>query len=59
MRERTERPDGLGANAAMEADIAGGVAEFILAGRADELRRAPTLGQGPGPSDRIAEFLAG
>jgi UDP-N-acetylglucosamine 2-epimerase (non-hydrolysing) len=59
MRERTERPDGLGSNAVMEADITGGVAEFILAGRAGELRRTPSLPTGPGPSDRIAEFLAG
>jgi UDP-N-acetylglucosamine 2-epimerase (non-hydrolysing) len=39
MRERTERPDGLGENAIMEPDVVGGVREFIASGNYETLRR--------------------
>lgn len=59
MRPRTERPDGLGANALMEADVPGGVLEFVRSGGSDKLRRDPELRDEPGPSARIAAYLAG
>lgn len=58
MRERTERPDGLGASVAMEADVAQSVARFILDGRFLKLRRPSLDFQSAGPSLRIAEFFA-
>ena len=57
MRERTERPDGLGENAAMEKDIEGGVIAFVLAGQYARLRRPATVGGDLGPSQLIADFL--
>lgn len=59
MRATTERPDGLGVNAIMEADVPGGVVEFIRSGAIASLRRNPIAPMRPGPSDRIVEFLAG
>lgn len=57
MRERTERPDGLGANAIMEGDIALGVARFVQEQHFMQLRHPPAHAQGDGPSLRIARFL--
>jgi UDP-N-acetylglucosamine 2-epimerase (non-hydrolysing) len=59
MRERTERQDGLGANAMMEADVPGGVAAFLAGGGYETLRRPSTLGDALGPSMFIARFFAG
>ncbi len=59
MRARTERPDGLGTNALMEADVAGGVQQFILDGGYESLRRDPAHSSSEGPSARIAKSLAG
>jgi UDP-N-acetylglucosamine 2-epimerase (non-hydrolysing) len=59
MREHTERNDGLGANALMEADVPGGVAAFLASGGYESLRRPSTLGDALGPSMFIARFLAG
>jgi UDP-N-acetylglucosamine 2-epimerase (non-hydrolysing) len=59
MRERTERPDGLGSNAKIEGDVPGGVLQFLLDGRYETLRRPPVVGEDMGPSRQIAEFLAG
>jgi UDP-N-acetylglucosamine 2-epimerase (non-hydrolysing) len=58
MRSQTERPDGLGANAVMEADVSGGVGRFILEEGFQHLRRQPLSMHGAGPSHQIAEFLA-
>lgn len=58
MRATTERPDGLGANAIMEAEVAGGVAEFIRSGSVATLRRASAATLRPGPSERIVAALA-
>jgi UDP-N-acetylglucosamine 2-epimerase (non-hydrolysing) len=58
MRERTERPDGVGENAVMEADIPGGVAAYVLAGGFEGLRRTQSVGGDLGPSQMIAEYLA-
>jgi UDP-N-acetylglucosamine 2-epimerase (non-hydrolysing) len=58
MREHTERPDGLGRNALMEADVPGGVVDFILSGRAQGLRQSPQIGDDFGPSDACARALA-
>jgi UDP-N-acetylglucosamine 2-epimerase (non-hydrolysing) len=58
MRERTERPDGLGENAAMEADIEGGAAAFVLSGQYVGLRRPVSVSGDLGPSQMIADFLA-
>jgi UDP-N-acetylglucosamine 2-epimerase (non-hydrolysing) len=57
MRARTERQDGLGANAVMEGDVVGGVDEFILSARFENLRREPMPSAGLRPSDRIARAL--
>lgn len=59
MRARTERPDGLGANALMEGDVPGGVYRFIIEGRAQELRCPPMARDDLGPSALIARTLAG
>lgn len=59
MRERTERPDGLGTNALMEADVPGGVAGFVDKGRFESLRRPPEVPATLGPSARIANALLG
>jgi UDP-N-acetylglucosamine 2-epimerase (non-hydrolysing) len=59
MRERTERPDGLGRNALMEANLHEGVAEFILSGHYAELRHPPTQAYGNSPSAIVASFLSG
>jgi UDP-N-acetylglucosamine 2-epimerase (non-hydrolysing) len=59
MRVRTERPDGLGANALMESDVPGGVYRFIVEGEVRKLRR-PSMPMGAvGPSSLIAHALAG
>jgi UDP-N-acetylglucosamine 2-epimerase (non-hydrolysing) len=58
MRPRTERPDGLGANAVLEGDVAEGVADYILSGSFGKLRRPPSVLEESGPSDRIARFFA-
>lgn len=57
MRVRTERPDGLGANALMESDVPGGVATFLAERRYATLRRPPSLASGEGPSARIVAAL--
>ena len=58
MRSRTERPDGLGANAILEGDLPEGVADFILNGNFKKLRCTPYALEKDGPSDRIARFFA-
>jgi len=58
MRQRTERLDGLGANAVMEANVEGGVAAFVLDGGFERLRHRPSVGDAFGPSQRIADYLA-
>lgn len=58
MRARTERPDGLGANAVMEGDIEGSLEAFVLDDTFQRLRRDPVATVGTGPSARIADFLA-
>lgn len=58
MRERTERPDGLGRNAVMESDIANGVADFVRSRSYTALRRAGIEGEALGPSLLIASYLA-
>jgi len=58
MRARTERSDGLGANALMEADAPGGVEAFVLGGGFESLRCPPRPPPVPGPSQRIVEALA-
>ncbi|WP_343883273.1 UDP-N-acetylglucosamine 2-epimerase [Rhodanobacter caeni] len=58
MRERTERPDGLGANALLEADAPGGIYRFIVDGGVANLRTRPAALSGVGPSARIAQALA-
>ena len=58
MRDRTERQDGLKRNAMMESDVPGGVQDFFLGDGFLRLRHVPIPASGPGPSDRIADFLA-
>ena len=59
MRRHTERPDGLGANALMEAEVPGGVLAFLAAGRHLELRQPLRLPAECGPSDCIVAALVG
>lgn len=58
MRARTERPDGLGANARMEADISEGVETFVLSGNHTTLKRPSSIPVGNSPSARIAAELS-
>lgn len=58
MRSRTERPDGLGANAVLEGDLPEGVADYIISGNFKKLRCTPNVLEKSGPSDRIAQFFA-
>jgi len=58
MRSRTERPDGLGANAVLEGDLPEGVADYIISGNFKKLRCTPNVLEKSGPSDRIARFFA-
>lgn len=57
MRRRTERTDGLGENALMEAEVPGGVAAYCLAGRFSDLRRPSRIVSAMGPSRVVAEVL--
>lgn len=57
MRARTERPDGLGANALMEVDVPGTIEAFILSGDVETLRRPVSMPQDEGPSARIVQAL--
>jgi UDP-N-acetylglucosamine 2-epimerase (non-hydrolysing) len=59
MRARTERPDGLGANALMERDVPGGVLRYILDGGAKTLRRPAMVFGENGPSYRVAQYFSG
>lgn len=58
MRERTERSDGLGRNAIMEAELPAGVLAFLREQGYRALRQAPSVAAGLGPSARIADVLA-
>ena len=58
MRERTERPDGLGGNACMEAEVEGDLAGFVTSGNSERLRRPSTVPSELGPSLHIARLLA-
>lgn len=58
MRARTERQDGLGTNAVMEADVPGDVLGYVLSGRVRELRRPPLVLSDQGPSYKIARYFA-
>lgn len=59
MRERTERMDGIGNNAIMEANAAPGVAAFLVAGGHRHLRRPSDAANRGSPSALIAGELAG
>jgi UDP-N-acetylglucosamine 2-epimerase (non-hydrolysing) len=58
MRQATERPDGLGANAVMEADLGQDVLGFCLSGGFETLRRPSRVGTTMGPSVVVANRLA-
>lgn len=59
MRARTERPDGLGANAIMERDIPNGLCAWVAERRFLGLRHAPAARLAPSPSERIVDSLLG
>lgn len=59
MRQHTERLDGLGENAMMEADVGKPVVDFLLDGGHLALRRVSCVGDRMGPSERVALELAG
>jgi UDP-N-acetylglucosamine 2-epimerase (non-hydrolysing) len=56
-RERSERPDGLGANIVMRRDIGGSLREFIASGGVDELRAASRINDAVQPSRHTIEAL--
>lgn len=58
MREATERPDGLGANAVMEGDLRLDVLGYCLSGSFEQLRRPSRVGAAMGPSIVVANRLA-
>lgn len=58
MRARTERPDGLGANALMEQDVPGGVLDYVLGGGVTALRRPSMAWSDEGPSHTMARYFA-
>lgn len=57
MRPRTERSDGLGGNAILEADVHQGVVDFVRSGDYRALRREPFQLCADGPSRRIVDSL--
>lgn len=57
MRAHTERPDGLGSNAVMEAGVPGGVEAFIAARGYEDLGHPPLRIGAEGPSERIVDAL--
>ena len=57
MRQHTERLDGLGWNATMEADLGGDVVGYVLQGKIAELRRPSKVAADFGPSDLVAKKL--
>lgn len=59
MRARTERPDGLGANAMMEKDVPGGVLCYVLDNGVKSLRRPSIDLSDDGPSYNMARYFAG
>ncbi|HWG10376.1 MAG TPA: UDP-N-acetylglucosamine 2-epimerase [Rhodanobacteraceae bacterium] len=59
MRAHTERPDGLGANAIMEADATGGVERFVLGRKYLVLRQPSKINSTESPSKRIVHALRG
>lgn len=59
MRETTERPDGLGRNAIMESAMGCSVARFVGDGEFKRLRSEGARQADLGPSDLIAQVLAG
>lgn len=56
-RERSERPDGLGANIVMRGDIDNSMREFIDSGSIDELRAASRINDAVQPSQTTLEAL--
>jgi UDP-N-acetylglucosamine 2-epimerase (non-hydrolysing) len=56
-RERSERPDGLGANVVFRKDIDGSLAQFIGAGKLDQLRQPSRIDMNVQPSRIAVEAL--
>ena len=59
MRQYTERPDGLGQNAVMEADVGPDFLAYCMAGRFESLRRTSRVRADMGPSRLVARLLSG
>lgn len=57
MRAHTERPDGLGNNALMEADVPGGVVAFVASKQYQGLRHPAMRFENGSPSQRIVSAL--
>lgn len=58
MRQATERLDGLGSNALMEADVGSSLAEYVLSDGFNALRRPSRVKNSMGPSNLVADLLA-
>lgn len=57
LRDRSERPDGLGANALLEVDLPQPLVEFFLGGDVESLRRPHRLDTDSQPSRQVIESL--
>jgi UDP-N-acetylglucosamine 2-epimerase (non-hydrolysing) len=57
LRKHTERQDGLGENAMMEADLPASISAFVLSGQIERLRCPRSEAVSMGPSERIVDAL--
>lgn len=57
-RERSERPDGLGANIVLRREIEGSMEDFIVSGRIDTLRTPSRINDDVHPSRVMVDALA-
>jgi len=57
MRAHTERPDGLGGNVVMEADVPGGMETFLASRGYVSIRRPSMMIDSEGPAQRIVDAL--
>jgi UDP-N-acetylglucosamine 2-epimerase (non-hydrolysing) len=56
-RERSERPDGLGANVVLRGQIDGPLDQFVESGALDKLRQACKLSDAVHPSETTVQSL--
>lgn len=57
LRDRTERPDGLGRNIVLESDLGMSFGDYIIQGHAEKLRQPPSVITEPTVSSKIVDRL--